>query len=85
MFGPPSIRYLFLASWGSWGRSGVDLGGIHASLIFDYAFQFMRKRPTQVILENHGCKFTHSRETSVKTTCVCVCVFFYRTAVGCKL
>jgi hypothetical protein len=27
-----------------------------------------RKRPTWVILENHGCKFTHSWETAVKLT-----------------
>jgi hypothetical protein len=33
-----------------------------------------QKRPTRVILENHGCKFTHSRETAIKPTCVCVCV-----------
>jgi hypothetical protein len=26
------------------------------------------------ILENHGCKFTHSWETAVKPTCVCVCL-----------
>jgi hypothetical protein len=32
------------------------------------------KRPTRVILENHGRKFTHSWEMAIKPTCVCVFV-----------
>jgi hypothetical protein len=37
-----------------------------------YPFQLRRKRPTWVILENHGCKVTHSWETAIKPSCVCV-------------
>jgi hypothetical protein len=28
-------------------------------------------------LENHGCKFTHSWETAIKPTCVCVRACLY--------
>jgi hypothetical protein len=34
---------------------------------------FRGKLPTQIILENHGCKFAHSLEMAVKPTCVCMC------------
>jgi hypothetical protein len=64
-------RYLSLASWG-------NLGGIHATVWYltIYPFQLRGKRPTRVILEKHGCKFTHvnRRKTDV---CVCVCVLRY--------
>jgi hypothetical protein len=54
--------------------AGGNLDGIHATgwYLTIYPFQLRRKRPTRVILENHGCKFTHSCETAVKPTCVCV-------------
>jgi hypothetical protein len=59
--------YLSLASWGEprWNPCYC--------LIFDYSFHLRGKRPTRVILENHGCKFSHSWEMAVKPTCVCVC------------
>jgi hypothetical protein len=47
-------------------------------IIFDYlSISIEGKRPTRIILENHGCKFTRSWETAIKPTCVCcaiVCV-----------
>jgi hypothetical protein len=54
--------------------AGGNLGGIYAIVWYlnIYPFQLRGKRPTRVILENHGCKFTHSWETAVKPTCVCV-------------
>jgi hypothetical protein len=54
--------------------AGGNLGGIHATVWYltIYPFQLRWKWPTRVILENHGCKFTHSWETVVKLACVCV-------------
>jgi hypothetical protein len=48
--------------------AGGNLGGIHATVWYltIYLFQLRGKRPTRVILENYGCKFTHSWETVVK-------------------
>jgi hypothetical protein len=58
-------------SLGGWGE---PLWNPCHSLIFDYlSISIEGKRPTQVILENLVCKFTHSWETAVKPTCVCVC------------
>jgi hypothetical protein len=63
--------------------AGRNLGGIHASLIFDYlSISIEGKRPSRIILENHGCKFTHSWEMAVKPTCVCVCVFLIEKFVN---
>jgi hypothetical protein len=61
-------RYLSLASWGEprWNPCH--------SLIFDYPFQLRGKWPTPVILENHGCKFTHSWKTAINQG-VCVRVW----------
>jgi hypothetical protein len=59
-------KYLFVKVICLWPAGG-NLGGIHASLIFDYlSISIEVKRPTQVILENCGCKFTHLWETAVK-------------------
>jgi hypothetical protein len=60
--------------------AGGNLSGFHATVWYltIYPFQLRRKRPTQVILENHGCKFTHSWKTAVKPTCVCVCVYLHQ-------
>jgi hypothetical protein len=52
------------------------------SLIFLTIFQWRGKRPTRVILEYHGCKFTHSWEMAVKPTCVCVSLSVYFTFAG---
>jgi hypothetical protein len=56
--------------------AGESLGGIHATVWYltICPFQMRRKRPTRVILENHGCKFTHSWKMAVKPTYECVCV-----------
>jgi hypothetical protein len=56
--------------------AGRNLIGIHATVWYltIYPFQLRGKRPTRVILGNHGCKFTDSWKTAVKLTCVCMCV-----------
>jgi hypothetical protein len=60
------------------------LAGLNVRVLFVFltTYKLRGKRPTLVILENHGCKFTHSWEMAVKLTCVCV--FFldvFRTRV----
>jgi hypothetical protein len=49
---------------------GGNLGRIHATVLY-LSISIEGKRPIRVIMENHGCKFTHPCETAIKPTNVC--------------